>query len=86
MKGIDSDYLRRARPDDERWAEILFFVAINPKKMTEELLDRIATDMDDVCIEEGAYRYMHSRTSRDPERLRRIDPNTVTLEATPAAT
>jgi hypothetical protein len=75
VKGIKSDYLSRNRPDDERWAEILFFVAIKPDKMTDELLDRIATDMDDICIEEGAYRYMHSRTSRDPARLRRIDPN-----------
>ena len=81
VKGIGSDYLRRARPDDGRWAEILFYVAIDPRKMTEGLLDRIATDMDDVCIEEGAYRYMHSRTSRDPERLRRVDPNTVTFES-----
>lgn len=80
VKGIKSDYLSRARPEDERWAEILFYVAINPKKMTEELLDRIATDMDDICISEGAYRYMHSRTSRDPERLRRIDPNAVYFE------
>ena len=85
VKGIGSDYMRRARPDDERWAEILFYVAINPKKLTEDLLDRIATDMDDVCIEEGAYRYMHSRTSRDPARLRRVDPNTVTVESGRAA-
>lgn len=75
VKGIRSEYLSRDRPDDERWAEILFYVAIDPEKMTDDLLDRVATDMDDICIDEGAYRYMHSRTSRDPERLRRIDPN-----------
>ncbi|MGI8685312.1 MAG: FAD-binding oxidoreductase, partial [Acidimicrobiales bacterium] len=75
VKGIRSEYLSHNRPDDERWAEILFYVAIKPEKMTDELLDRIATDLDDICIDEGAYRYMHSRTSKDPERLRRIDPN-----------
>ncbi|HEX2699599.1 MAG TPA: FAD-binding oxidoreductase [Acidimicrobiales bacterium] len=75
VKGIHSEYLTRKRPDDRRWAEILFYVAIDRKKMTDELLDRIADDMDDICIEEGAYRYMHSRTSKDPERMRRIDPN-----------
>lgn len=77
VKGIHSEYLSRTRPEDERWAEILFYVAIDPKKMTDGLLDRIATDMDDICIEEGAYRYMHSRTSKDPGRLRKIDPNAV---------
>jgi hypothetical protein len=82
VKGIKSEYLSRNRPDDERWAEILFYVAIKPDRMTDDLLDRIATDMDDICIEEGAYRYMHSRTSRDPERLRRVDPNAVYCDDT----
>ncbi|MGH9178689.1 MAG: hypothetical protein ACRD0N_09075 [Acidimicrobiales bacterium] len=43
--------------------------------MTPELLDAIADDIDQVCIDTGSYRYLHSRTGRDLDRLARIDPN-----------
>lgn len=75
VKGIRSPYLSRGRPDDERWAETVFYVGTVPDKLPPGLLDQIVADIDDVCVETGAYRYMHTRTSRDPERLARIDPN-----------
>jgi len=31
--------------------------------------------MDDLCIEHGAFRYMHTKTVKDPQRRRLIDPN-----------
>lgn len=75
VKSIWSEYLSGGDPDNRRWLEFLFYVGIDPEKMTDELLDRIANELDDFCIEEGAYRYMHTRTGRDPERMAKFDPN-----------
>ncbi len=75
VKGIRSEYLAQGRPDDDRWAESVFYVGTVPEKLPPELLDQIVAEIDDVCIETGSYRYMHTRTSRDPERLARVDPN-----------
>jgi hypothetical protein len=75
VKGIRSPYLAQGRPDDDRWVEVLFFVAIKPERMKPELLEQLAAEIDDVCVETGSYRYMHSKTSKDPDRLVRIDPN-----------
>lgn len=75
VKGIRSEYLAQGRPDDDRWAESVFYVGTVPEKLTPQLLDQIVAEIDDVCVETGSYRYMHTRTSRDVERLARIDPN-----------
>jgi hypothetical protein len=77
LKSIRSRYLAAGDPDRERWVEFLFYVGVDPERMTPELLDRIADDLDQHCIDTGAYRYMHTRTGRDPERIARIDPNAV---------
>jgi hypothetical protein len=75
VKGIRSPYLAQGRPGDDRWAETVFYVATVPDRLPTSLLDQVVADIDDVCVETGSYRYMHTRTSRDPERLARIDPN-----------
>ncbi len=75
VKSIDSPYLAQGDPDNRRWVEFLFYVGINPEMMTETLLDRIADDLDQNCIDTGSFRYMHTRTGRDPQRLAAIDPN-----------
>ncbi len=31
--------------------------------------------MDELCIHYNAFRYMHTKTTKDPARRRRIDPN-----------
>ena len=41
----------------------------------EPTVDEIAEGLDDFCIEEGAFRYMHTRTGRDPARMAQFDPN-----------
>lgn len=76
LKGIRSPQLAGPRPDDDRWAEVLFYVAIKPENMTDELLDQIVDEFDQTCVDLGALRYMHSRTSRDPVRRRLLDPHT----------
>ncbi|MGH9281374.1 MAG: FAD-binding oxidoreductase, partial [Acidimicrobiales bacterium] len=75
LKGITSPYLAAGREGDEKWVEVLFLVAVDPSRMTPEHLDAIAGDIDQVCIDTGSYRYLHSRTGRDLDRLARIDPN-----------
>jgi hypothetical protein len=75
VKSIRSPYLAQGDPDNERWVEFLFYVGIDPDLMTPALLDRIADELDQNCIDTGSYRYMHTRTGRDPARLAAIDPN-----------
>ncbi|HUP15233.1 MAG TPA: FAD-binding oxidoreductase [Acidimicrobiia bacterium] len=75
VKSIKSPYLAQGDPDNERWVEFLFYVGIDPEVMTDSLLARIADDLDQNCIDTGSYRYMHTRTGRDPVRLAKIDPN-----------
>ncbi|HET7490223.1 MAG TPA: FAD-binding oxidoreductase [Acidimicrobiales bacterium] len=75
LKGIASPYLAAGHDGDDRWAEVLFYVAIKPERFPSELLDRLVEEFDDACLQLGAYRYMHSRTTRDPDRRRRLDPN-----------
>jgi hypothetical protein len=74
LKSIHSPYLARAGRDG-RFAEFLFYVGIEPERLTPELTDELVSDLDDLCIRHGALRYMHSRTVKDPERVRMIDPN-----------
>ncbi|HEX2052410.1 MAG TPA: FAD-binding oxidoreductase [Actinomycetota bacterium] len=73
VKSIRSDYLA-AGTGRNQFSELLFFTGIT-EKMGPELLDEIATKLDDLTIEYGGFRYMHTRTSRDPERLKKIDPS-----------
>lgn len=82
-KGIHSAYLSQGRPDDDRWVEVLFYVAIRPDRMKPELLEQLAAELDDVCVDTGSFRYMHSKTSKDPARLARIDPNAAYADPRP---
>lgn len=75
VKSIDSPYLAQGDPDNRRWVEFLFYVGVDTDIMTDTLLDQIADELDQNCIDTGSYRYMHTRTGRDPERLAAIDPN-----------
>jgi hypothetical protein len=77
LKGIRSAYLSGGRADDERWAEVLFYVAIRPEHFDEPLLDRLVAEFDAICVDAEAYRYMHSRTTADPAVRQLIDPHNV---------
>lgn len=75
VKSIWSEYLSGGDPDNRRWLEFLFYVGVDQDNMTDELLDQIADELDEFCIQEGAFRYMHTRTGRDPERMAQFDAN-----------
>jgi hypothetical protein len=74
VKGIRSAYLGHGDPD-ARFCEVLFDVGIHPEKLTVELLDQLVEEFDDICVEHVSWRYMHSRTTRDPVKRRTVDPN-----------
>lgn len=76
VKSIKSPYLQRARGGGEdRFCEQMFYLGINPKGMTEAVMDELVSRFDDICIKHGGFRYMHSKTVKDPARRRLIDPN-----------
>lgn len=77
LKGIRSPYLAGGRAGDDRWVEVLFYVAIRPEKMTPGLLDRIVEEFDEICVDTASYRYMHSKTTKDPVRRKLLDPHTL---------
>ena len=43
------------------------------------------SQVDDLCIEHGAFRYMHSKTVKDPERRRQLDLNSRFAQTVSAA-
>jgi hypothetical protein len=73
VKSIRSPYLSKGQ--DRRFCELMLYVGVNPEGMTEKVLESLVSEIDNTCIEYGALRYMHSKTVKDPERVRRIDPN-----------
>lgn len=73
VKSIRSDYL--ARDGYNRFCELMFYVGTKPENMTPELLDRLVEEFDDIVIENNGYKYMHSRTTKDPEKRAKLDPN-----------
>ncbi len=75
VKAIRSDYLSQGVPD-KRFSELMLYVGVNPPAMTTAVLEEFVSQIDDLCIAHGAFRYMHSRTVKDPERRQRVDPNT----------
>ncbi len=73
VKSIRSDYL--ARDGQDRFCELMFYVGVHPDRMTPELLDEIVEKFDDIVIESNAYKYMHTRTTKDPDKRAKVDPN-----------
>jgi hypothetical protein len=73
VKSIRSDYL--ARDGYDRFCELMFYTGVHPDKMTTELLDEIVEQFDDIVIDCNGYKYMHTRTTKDPEKRAKVDPN-----------
>ncbi|MBX3023913.1 FAD-binding oxidoreductase [bacterium] len=76
VKGIQSPYLERACGQPGRpFSEIVLYLGVEPVAM-RGALDRLVSDIDDLCIAHGAFRYMHTRTvGPDDPRRAAIDPN-----------
>jgi hypothetical protein len=75
VKAIHSDYLAQDSPG-RQFCELMLFLGLDPEKMTEQRLSAFVEEMDDQTIAARGFRYMHSRTTRDPQRRALVDPNT----------
>jgi hypothetical protein len=74
VKSIRSAYLGHGEPAG--FCELLFDIGIDHRGMTDVVLDALVEEIDDACIEMGAFRYLHSKTTKDPAKRRLLDPNT----------
>ena len=74
VKAINSPYLSRG--GDQTFCELLYYVGIDPSRMTPAITDEIAQALDAIALRHGGFRYMHTRTSRNPDVRLRVDPNT----------
>jgi len=87
VKSIHSPYMAQGSAADQ-FCELMFYLGIEPKGMTDAVLDELVARFDDICIKHGGFRYMHTKTAKDPERRRQVDPNAFyalrELEAVPA--
>jgi hypothetical protein len=75
VKAITSPYLTRAS-GNERHCELMLYLGLDAERMTDDVLQQLVSDMDDLCISKGAFRYMHSKTVKD-KRRQLIDANAV---------
>jgi hypothetical protein len=75
VKAIQSPYLQRASGRD-RHCELMLYLGLDPARMTDAVLGDLVSQMDDLCITHGAFRYMHSKTVKD-QRRQLVDPNAV---------
>jgi hypothetical protein len=85
VKAINSAYLAQGSGDD-KFCELMLYVGSDPTKMTEEILNGLVKKVDALCVQEKAFRYMHTRTTKDPAIRRLIDPNAYWTERAQAAT
>ncbi|HEU5267616.1 MAG TPA: FAD-binding oxidoreductase [Jatrophihabitans sp.] len=74
VKGIKSAYLNDRDPD-RRYGEIMVVVGCDPQQFTLPLLEEFVADLDALCVEHDSLRYMHTRTSGDPQLSALVDPN-----------
>jgi hypothetical protein len=75
VKAVNSPYL--AGGGTKPYALIMLLCGMRHRNMTPAALDSFVSRMDDICIEEESFRYMHSRTVKDAARLEKIDPNEI---------
>lgn len=74
VKSIKSEYLAQGGPD-KQFCELMFYCGMAEGGMNPEVLEDLVEKLDDICIDNRGFRYMHSRTSKDPARRERVDPN-----------
>ena len=84
VKSIRSAYLSGCEPE-QPFCELMFYLGVDGDRMTDIILEHLVSELDDLCIAHGAFRYMHSRTTKDPDRLRLLDPNAYYASAFAAA-
>lgn len=74
VKAITSSYLAQGREND-RFCELMFYCGMAQGGTEPAILESLVHRLDDLVIKHAGYRYMHSLTSKDPHRRRKVDPN-----------
>jgi hypothetical protein len=75
VKSITSDYLAQ-EGENRSFCELMFYQGMSTGGMDPQVLEELVTRLDDICIAHDGFRYMHTKTSKDPERRAKVDPNT----------
>lgn len=75
VKSIHSNYLAQGDPQ-KRFCELMFYLGVEPTRLTATILDEVVSQIDDLCVEHGAFRYMHTKTVKDVTKRQKVDPNT----------
>ncbi len=73
VKAVTSPYLGRSSGND-RFFELIMYLGVDPERFDGTILDALVSDFDDLCLDHGAFRYLHTLTSTDDRRAR-LDPN-----------
>ena len=86
VKVLRSDYL--SGDQRQMYCEMNLVCGMSKRGMLPQELSDFVDKIDDICLGHGAFRYMHTRTGKDPARRHRLDPNAVrrASRATAAAT
>lgn len=74
VKSITSPYLAQGR-ENQSFCELMFYCGMGTGGMDPAVLDELVERFDDICIEHQGFRYMHTKTSKDPARRDKVDPN-----------
>ena len=87
VKGLRSPYLERAAGVPGReFCEIVMYHGVVPARL-RGVLDRFVGELDQLCVDHQAFRYMHTRTvPEDDPRRALIDPNLALAAREAAAT
>lgn len=75
VKVFKSAYL--SDDPNQFYCEMNLLVGISPRGIQSDELAALVSRIDDVCIEHGALRYMHTKTVKDAARRQKLDPNAV---------
>jgi len=79
IKSVKSSYLAKGDAS-RRYGEMVLHLSTRPERLTPDAWSELAGRVDEVCMEYGGFRYMHTKTGRDATVLRRIDPNAMYAE------
>jgi hypothetical protein len=73
-KGLRSAWLGGGEARD--FCELTLYVTIADRGMDAAARDACTAEIDQACLTQGAFRYLHTRTSSDPARRAALDPST----------
>lgn len=72
VKGINSEWLSG---DGQPYCELMLYLGCKPASLGAERLAALIADIDQLTINHGALRYMHTKTSQDAAIRAKVDPH-----------